>query len=79
MVLKDERVLLRDFMRQDIEKRLYWETVETEWQLWDGPWEYEGQTEEQRREAAAAAWHSADVAESRAARAEKRTPTFTGR
>lgn len=51
MVLKDERVLLRDFMRQDIEKRLYWETVETEWQLWDGPWEYEGQTEEQRREA----------------------------
>ena len=31
MVLKDERVLLRDFMRQDIEKRLYWETVETEW------------------------------------------------
>ena len=53
MVLKDERVLLRDFMRQDIEKRLYWETVETEWQLWDGPWEYEGQTEEQRREAMA--------------------------
>lgn len=53
MVLKDERVLLRDFMRQDMEKRLYWETVETEWQLWDGPWEYEGQTEEQRREAMA--------------------------
>ena len=50
---KDERVLLRDFMRQDIEKRLYWETVETEWQLWDVPWEYEGQTGVQRREAMA--------------------------
>ena len=48
MVLKDKKVLLRD-----IQKRLNRETVETEWQLWDGPWEYEGQTEEQRREAMA--------------------------
>ena len=45
MVLKDEKVLLRD-----IQKRLYRETAEAEWQLWDGPWEYEGQTEAQRRE-----------------------------
>ncbi len=22
----------------DIEDRIYWETVETEWQLWDAPW-----------------------------------------
>lgn len=32
-----------------------------------------------RDEAAAAAWHSADVEESRAARAEKRAPRFQGR
>lgn len=34
--------------------------------------------ETERGEAAAAAWHSADVQESRAARAEKRPPHFTG-
>ena len=26
------------------------ETEKTEWQLWDGPWEYEGLTEEQKKE-----------------------------
>lgn len=36
-------------------------------------------SDEQRREAAAAAWHSADVEESRTARAEKRSPRFQGR
>ena len=45
MVLKDEKVLLRD-----IQKRLYRETAETEWQRWAALWEYEGQTEAQRRE-----------------------------
>ena len=45
MVLKDKKVLLRD-----IQKRLYRATAETEWQRWDAPWEYEGQTEAQRRE-----------------------------
>ena len=39
MVLKDKKVLLRD-----IQKRLYRETAETEWQRWAAPWEYEGQT-----------------------------------
>ena len=45
MVLKDKKALLRD-----IQKRLYRETAETEWQRWAAPWEYEGQTEEQRWE-----------------------------
>ncbi|MDO5511963.1 enoyl-CoA hydratase [Corynebacterium sp.] len=36
-------------------------------------------SDEQRREVAAAAWHSQDVEESRAARAEKRAPHFQGR
>ena len=51
MVLQDGVVLLRDFERSDIAKRIEWETEKTEWQLWDGPWEYEGLTEEQKREA----------------------------
>lgn len=37
----NEIIILRDFMESDIERRIYWETVETEWQLWDAPWEYE--------------------------------------
>lgn len=41
-------ILLRDFIESDIEKRIYWEKVETEWQLWDGPWEYDGLTEEEK-------------------------------
>ena len=49
MILKDDTVLLRDFRREDIAKRIEWETEKTEWQLWDAPWEYEGLTEEQIR------------------------------
>lgn len=50
MQLKDDAVLLRDFKREDIPKRIEWETEKTEWQLWDGPWEYEGLTEEQKKD-----------------------------
>ncbi len=50
MILKDDVVLLRDFKREDIAKRIEWETEKTEWQLWDAPWEYEGLTEEQKKE-----------------------------
>ena len=50
MILKDDTVLLRDFKQEDIAKRIEWETVKTEWQLWDAPWEYEGLTEEQKKE-----------------------------
>ena len=48
MVLKDKKVVLRD-----IQKGVYRATAETEWQRWAAPREYEGQTEEQRREAMA--------------------------
>lgn len=41
-------IVLRDFAAPDIEKRIYWETVETEWQRWDAPWESEGLTEAER-------------------------------
>ena len=43
------QIILRDFIETDIEKRIYWETVETEWQLWDAPWEYEGLTEAEKQ------------------------------
>lgn len=47
-MLKGKGIILRDFIESDIEKRIYWETVENEWQLWDGPWEYEGLTDDEK-------------------------------
>lgn len=46
--LKGKKVYLRDFQESDIQKRLHWETVENEWQLWDAPWETEGLTPEEK-------------------------------
>lgn len=48
LALTDGVVLLRDFIETDIEDYVRWETTETEWKLWDAPWEHVGQTEEQR-------------------------------
>lgn len=42
MEIKNEKVILRDFIESDIEDRIHWETIETEWQLWDAPWENDG-------------------------------------
>lgn len=47
--ISDGIVILRDFKESDIEKRIYWDTVETEWQLWDAPWEYENLSKEQKK------------------------------
>jgi RimJ/RimL family protein N-acetyltransferase len=41
MEIRDEKVILRDFIETDIDDRIYWETVETEWKSWDAPWEYD--------------------------------------
>lgn len=49
-MLKTKDIILRDFQESDIEKRIYWETTETEWQLWDAPWEYEGLTDAEKAE-----------------------------
>lgn len=48
-MLQTNDVVLRDFKASDIEKRVYWETVETEWQMWDAPWEFEGLTGAQKQ------------------------------
>lgn len=43
MEIKNNKVILRDFIGSDINDRIYWETIETEWQLWDAPWENNGE------------------------------------
>lgn len=45
-----ENLVLRDFVESDIAARIRWETEETEWQLWDAPWETEGLTEAEKQE-----------------------------
>ncbi len=35
------KVILRDFIKEDIDDRIKWETIETEWLEWDAPWEAE--------------------------------------
>lgn len=37
--LEGRRVVLRDPRPEDVDARLRWATVETEWQNWDAPWE----------------------------------------
>jgi len=41
MEIKNKKVILRDFIESDIDDFIRWMTVETEWQLWDAPWESE--------------------------------------
>lgn len=41
MFLEGKKVILRDFIASDIDDRIHWETVETEWLDWDAPWENE--------------------------------------
>lgn len=42
MKLYNDQIILRDFIERDILEYIYWATTETEWQLWDAPWEHEG-------------------------------------
>lgn len=49
MIICDNKALLRDFVKSDIKKRIYWETEKIEWKQWDTPWEYENLTEEQKK------------------------------
>ncbi len=37
--LTGDKVILRDLIKEDIENRIRWETLEVEWQDWDAPWE----------------------------------------
>ena len=35
-------IILRNMINSDIEDDIRWNTIETEWALWDAPWEMEG-------------------------------------
>lgn len=41
MWIKYQNIVLRDFRVSDIADEIRWNTVETEWSLWDAPWEME--------------------------------------
>lgn len=41
MEIKFQDICLRDMRESDIDDEIRWNTVETEWALWDGPWEME--------------------------------------
>ena len=41
MKIEYKNIVLRDEVIADIEDDIRWNTVETEWSLWDAPWETE--------------------------------------
>ena len=41
MEIKYRDIVLRDMRERDIDDDIRWNTVETEWALWDAPWEME--------------------------------------
>lgn len=43
MLIENEKIILRDMQESDIEDIIRWNTVETEWMLWDAPWEHENE------------------------------------
>ena len=46
MEIKHKNIILRDMRESDIDDEIRWNTVQTEWALWDAPWE----TEEELRD-----------------------------
>ena len=41
MQIKYQNIILRDMRESDIDDDIRWNTIETEWALWDAPWETE--------------------------------------
>ncbi len=41
MEIRYKDIVLRDFRESDIKDEIRWNTVETQWALWDAPWEME--------------------------------------
>lgn len=41
MEIKYQNIVLRDTKESDIKDEIRWNTVETQWALWDAPWEME--------------------------------------
>lgn len=47
IITETEHLRLRDFTEADIPRRVEWELMDREWQNWDGPWVFEGMSEEE--------------------------------
>lgn len=41
MQFKYQSIALRDMEERDIDDEIRWNTAETDWALWDAPWEME--------------------------------------
>ena len=41
MEIRFKDIILREYRESDIEDEIRWNTIETEWALWDAPWEME--------------------------------------
>lgn len=50
LLSKDRKIILRDFLKTDVEDYVIWNTEIIEWQKWDAPWENEKSTKEEIRE-----------------------------
>lgn len=42
VVAEGEYIILRELREVDIKDDIRWNTIDTKWQLWDAPWEYDG-------------------------------------
>lgn len=47
---KDSKIILRDFLKTDVEDYVIWNTEIIEWQKWDAPWENAESTKEEIKE-----------------------------
>lgn len=49
MEIKNDTIILRDFAIGHLPGRVRFETADTEWKLWDAPWEHEGLSAEEEK------------------------------
>lgn len=50
LLSKDCKIILRDFLKTDVEDYVIWNTKIIEWQKWDAPWENAESTKEEIKE-----------------------------
>jgi RimJ/RimL family protein N-acetyltransferase len=50
LLSKDKRIILRDFLKKDVNDYVLWNTEMIEWQDWDAPWEKDVVSKEEIKE-----------------------------
>ena len=50
LLSKDKRIILRDFLKKDVNDCVLWNTEMIEWQDWDAPWEKDSVSKEEIKE-----------------------------